>query len=409
MPKIDEFLSLAGNTREKILEFGTTNHGTFIQFDRCIRLLKNYLEFNNLDFSNQTAFKWFNSFKAEYPKSRSTHYYFSRTINLLLENNEGLLTHWKCYQSKAPIYPVSEGFINLLEKYRTHIQLKGYATSTITIKIQAAKKFLVYLEQQQVFLIRTISNDLVSAYFASESFSGRKPTGVQSEVNQVKHFFTYLVENNLTDNKFLLYTVPIIRTQVSDIITTITEVAKVNILSNFPNLPTNKREKAKYLLALHLGLRQCDIVGIKFADINWKVGTLQIKQQKTQVTIKFKIDSETQNALIDYILNERRQVESNYIFIRSFGPLTRVNKSTGTYRRTNDIDVVKHIPSSGLHILRRTFASNLLKSGSALPVISAALGHTNEKNAHRYLSVDEENLKRCALGIASIPVGRSEF
>lgn len=41
-----------------------------------------------------------------------------------------------------------------------------------------------------------------------------------------------------------------------------------------PDSLVNKRDKAVCLLALHIGLRSCDIRNLKFGDIDWEKGIL---------------------------------------------------------------------------------------------------------------------------------------
>lgn len=121
------------------------------------------------------------------------------------------------------------------------------------------------------------------------------------------------------------------------------------------------------------------------------------------------MDAETQNALIDYILHERRELESEYIFVTAFGHIARKTGHCRSLHSRMDGDFQKQLPHDGLHILRRTFASRLLNNGAALPVISAALGHTGRETLKPYLSTDEKKMRRCAIGLDGIQCGREEF
>ena len=57
-----------------------------------------------------------------------------------------------------------------------------------------------------------------------------------------------------------------------------------------------------------------------------------------------------------------------------------------------------------MHILRRTFASKLLASGNTVSIISAALGHINEKTVDTYLSTDEQRMRLCSIGLTGIEI-----
>jgi site-specific recombinase XerD len=51
--------------------------------------------------------------------------------------------------------------------------------------------------------------------------------------------------------------------------------------------------------------------------------------------------------------------------------------------------------NNGLHLLRRTGASNLLKAGTSADMISVMLGHQNVSTVDPYLSMDEKRMLLC--------------
>ena len=177
-----------------------------------------------------------------------------------------------------------------------------------------------------------------------------------------------------------------------------------------PESLVNKRDQAILLLALHTGLRGCDIRALKFQDINWESETIHLRQQKTGADLIVPIDSATQNAIIDYVLHERRECSLEYIFITAVGPAKKLARRHYRIKyRTKGTDSFEQLPHDGLHIYRRTFASRLLESGASLYVISEMLGHINKNSVRPYLSTDETKMKRCALSLAGIPCTRKEY
>jgi integrase len=61
----------------------------------------------------------------------------------------------------------------------------------------------------------------------------------------------------------------------------------------------------------------------------------------------------------------------------------------------------------GLHVIRRTFASNLLAAGNPVSIISSTLGHTSDSAVDEYLATDEQNMRRCSIGLSGIEVGEA--
>ena len=54
---------------------------------------------------------------------------------------------------------------------------------------------------------------------------------------------------------------------------------------------------------------------------------------------------------------------------------------------------------AGLHTLRHSFATNLLKKETSLQDISQILGHSNISVTETYLRVDIEQLRLCSLNM----------
>jgi integrase len=58
-------------------------------------------------------------------------------------------------------------------------------------------------------------------------------------------------------------------------------------------------------------------------------------------------------------------------------------------------------------VIRKTFASNLLAAGNPVSLISSTLGHTGDSAVDEYLATDEQNMRRCAIGLSGIEVGEA--
>lgn len=410
----EEFQNLVSDTRNTVIRFGTVSKSVLYSHQRYAKQLKGFLQTNDSGFSFVLCKVWVDSMGHDTCQEQSYSYSnwvgFKRYINLLEDEVSGNLTKWKIYSANHMAMPQTDGYKELIMNYSGHLETDGYSVSTVYHRVEAARLLLLYFEEKGILGVQQITNADVAGYFATGHFSGRKPAGVQSEARSVRLFLLFLKDSGRITNSFLPYSVPIYKVDEEKIISTITPLAEEAILRDFPTYPANKREKAQYLLALHLGLRTCDIYNIHFSDIQWDEGILNITQQKTGISLRLYMDNESQNAIIDYILNERRNCDSGYIFVTAVGPVHRLTYRKKSCRcRSRGIDIAQNLPHDGLHILRRTYASRLLACGTTLSVISAMLGHTDKKSVQCYLSTDEKNMRNCALDLALIPCSRREF
>lgn len=409
----NDFLTLVADTRKKMVFLGAASKTSTNRFDKCIQLLTAYLEKRKLDFSLTAGLEWLDTIEHSPSKVHDSSYSiwssYRRIVYLLADNQYGRLDEWRMYKFYDIPFPVTETYSSLLSEYRRFLHLEAYAPRTIKKKIQMVQKFLVYLETQKAVPFSKVTNETVASYFLTEHFKNRKPGGVRTEACDIKLFLEYAEESGISSCKLLRKAVPVFYVPESRTITTVNEQIEKRLLEAHPSCAADKRERAAYLLALRLGLRSCDIYNLRFRDIDWDAGILNIIQRKTKTEIQMQMDAETQNALIDYILHERRDLESEYIFVTALGHMARKTGNCRSLHSRLDGDLQEQLPHDGLHILRRTFASRLLNSGASFPVISAALGHTGSESLKPYLSTDEKKMRRCAIDMCGIHCGREEF
>jgi integrase len=142
--------------------------------------------------------------------------------------------------------------------------------------------------------------------------------------------------------------------------------------------------------------------------IDWINDRLYINQQKTDVPLGLPLTAIVGNALHDYLIFERPESDSDYIFISSNRPFGRLkDRSVGNI--SIKIMSAAGIRQSkgdrrGLHIFRHHLATELLGNDIPQPVISRVVGHTAPNSLEPYLRADFKHLKECALSIEKYPL-----
>lgn len=159
------------------------------------------------------------------------------------------------------------------------------------------------------------------------------------------------------------------------------------------------RDYAMILLASRLGLRSSDILDLKLSDIDWDANILRILQHKTRTSIELPLLPIVGNAIASYLRYGRPKSNLKNVFLSCNYPVRPLME--GTFRAI----VVEYMRKAGVeydgkhhgpHSLRHSLASQLLKNGVAMPVISEALGHQSTDTTMSYLSIDNDSLLLCA-------------
>lgn len=180
------------------------------------------------------------------------------------------------------------------------------------------------------------------------------------------------------------------------------------------NTIQGKRDKAIISLGATTGLRAIDIVQLKLTDIDWYKGEIHLRQSKTGGILSLPILPETGEAIKDYILNGRPELDIPEIFLRVKAPIQALDDGVaigyvfdqyairaGIRRRAFD--------GKSFCGLRRRLARNMLISGTPITTIAQVLGHEGMETAKQYLSLDSQNLKECALDFSGIPLERGDL
>lgn len=151
------------------------------------------------------------------------------------------------------------------------------------------------------------------------------------------------------------------------------------------------RDRAILLLLTGLGLRACEIAGLRLEDIGWRTGSLRIRGKGDRVD-ELPLPDEVGQALEDYVLHGRGgRVAGEEVFwtvIDPVQPLT-ANGVCGTIRQ---ICIKAGVEKFGPHRLRHTFATGMLASGATLQEIQGLLRHAHLRTTAIYTKVDKNRL-----------------
>lgn len=173
---------------------------------------------------------------------------------------------------------------------------------------------------------------------------------------------------------------------------------QLDILFRWFNTPTRSntyyRDVALIKLMLFCGLRACDAGSLKFGEVDLLQRSINKIQQKTGEPITIPIFDSVINSIFDYLEFERSNSEKPYIFLNLKGDFCKTNTIS------NIVPRILGKNSGGSHILRRTFASNLLKSSACdAKLIAAILGHTGFDNVNKYLNTNDDLMSIVALEV----------
>lgn len=160
---------------------------------------------------------------------------------------------------------------------------------------------------------------------------------------------------------------------------------------------TARRDRAALLLMWSLALRAGDIANLELKDIDWSEARIRFSG-KNKREVWLPMTQDVGDALIDYLQNERLDIDCTRVFIKSIAPSGPVDKNTVFWivRRAIQRTGIK-TEASGAHLIRRSAATDMLRQNASLAQIGSILRHENLQTTQLYAKLDQKLL----LGVAA--------
>jgi len=319
------------------------------------------------------------------------------TVGLL---NDFMLHGFFTTMRNKRVIPLSDQDEKLLFEFHAHQLEQGYADDSARRCRYSMRVFFLYLDAHKIDVTCIKEENIVG--FLATYIDKSKPY-ISAQIIALKRFAKFLLDKELIKDDISTYIPPLAKAACFRVPSVWKDDDVDKLLESVDRgNPLGKRDYAILLLAVKLGLRSSDIKALKFRDINWKEKRIDIIQRKTLKPLSLPLPKDVGWAIIDYAKTARPKSEFQEIFLRHVPPITpfadnaSLTSIISRYRTIAKIDVGDN-PRKGMHSLRHTFATRLLREKIPLETIAEMLGHVGMRSVDIYLSVETEALRFCAL------------
>ena len=385
-----ESIGFKKSTRERYLAY----YKVFIKY--CKR--KGVSQFS-LDLGKQFLKEHHKHEWSDYKKLNMTQNYLQRHIWMLYEFQQ----YGEIRQKRRSSKDIRLGcFEDVLADFIACEAEKGLKDITLKGKEFSARKVFKYFESIGLKSAKDIRPEHVYGFLSSRAYYS--VTTKEAFQYLLRDLFVYMNQKELC-NKDLARMFPIISIHTKNSYPSYFTPECITKLLQSVNTETvyGKRDYLILLLATTLGIRCIDICKLTLDDIDWKRKTISFVQSKTGEYVSLAISDELLMALADYIKNARPICDYKEILISSRAPVKPFE------HRTFHEMLQKHFKLAGitfregqkhgLHSMRSSLASNMLRSEVPIPVISNVLGHKYADTTGIYIKIDLEGLRKVSLEV----------
>lgn len=290
-------------------------------------------------------------------------------------------------------------FLQLIE----HKRAMRVSPGTLYIYTRVLGRLLTFLHLKSIEMLEDLSDKILLEFVDSSQIN----PGHRFQV--VKGLCRFLVEHRHKPSYFGTL-VKGFRFPMREKLPSVYSTEEITAIGNAINRKElgGKRLYAAFLLGAVLGLRRSDIVNLKFSNIDWERNTISLVQEKTKKRVELPLVKDVGSALIDYLKNERKNdCADKHVFLTLKPPYQKMSVDTlyvgiQTAIWASGVNVERR--HHGMHAMRHSLATRLLKDKQPLPMIANVLGHSSSNSTKSYLRVDMDGLKKCLLPIPPVPL-----
>ena len=398
----DEFYLASLGFREELERYGYAST-MMSSSNATLDLLYLFLDMNHLGYNSELGSIWFGKAADCFGTNR---FLARRVLGLFDEYiREGALcpNHIFTYKpllcDRLPAW-CREALDSFLEqKRRVHM-----ADSTVCMYRSAVTRFCMFLDKEGMTSFKQITADDLKKFNVTDphaTVEGKNAYNVR-----IRSFLLFLAEEGYIENYFIREALPCAAAPKARIVRILSE-QEAQTLEKYDMEDTalKLRDNAIIQIGLRMGLRGSDITSLELSHIDWSSRSICFCQDKTEVGKILPMPTAVGNALYRYLTEGRPASRSRYIFITHKAPYKKVSRSVcqGIMQRAFPS---KDEGRPGFHATRRTYATDRFRNKCGYSQVADLLGHTTTGTVHKYLSLDEENMRLCPIPLedAGIPM-----
>ncbi len=283
----------------------------------------------------------------------------------------------------------------LIDDYERYLLIdQGKSQNTIQSYMRDLKKFVTFINEQELVEINNINKDTIQLYIISLNKAGFAASTTNRMISTLKNFFHYLIrEQKMDHNPMDLIQGAKNRKHLPKTLSS----KEIDRLLEAPDTETNNgiRDRAILEVMYASGLRVSELTHLKMNELHLELGFIQTVGKGDKERI-IPIGEEALFWIKKYLeevypIYAKKSTDSTILFLTQRGKqFTRqgIWKNLKKYVNLAGID---HEVSP--HILRHSFATHLLENGADLRMVQELLGHSDISTTQIYTHVSKQRLQ----------------
>lgn len=276
--------------------------------------------------------------------------------------------------------------INVINDFISYISKKNYSINTYTSYINDLYYFYIFIKKD----LTKVTFEDIKDYLEHLNLKKEKPSSVRRKISSLKSFYKFLYKNNYMDKKDY----PLTKVAYPKMEKKLPKFIYYNDLLEIINESTKDKDGVRDRLIIEMlyatGVRVSELINIKINDIDFNNRRIIVLGKGNKERIVY-YGEYAEEVLKEYMKTHERK-NHNYLFVNSKGgQLTDRGVRYIIDNIMSKLSVKTHVTP---HVLRHTFATDMLNNGCDIKVVQELLGHSSLKATEIYTHVTNEHLKK---------------
>ncbi len=300
---------------------------------------------------------------------------------------------------------MSQNLLSLKTEFLQYVEIeKGRSLNTVRNYDQYLSRFLEYTKLKDP---KDITDTIVRDFRIwlnrqeTKNEKGKASTTLKKKTQNyyliaLRAFLKYLARQNITSlspDRIELAKVP---ERSLDLIT----IEELESLLKAPDVNTLRglRDKAMFEMLFSTGLRVSELCALP-RDINLKLDEMSVRGKGEKVRVVF-ISDDARNAVKKYLDKRDDMDDSLFINLKEGEKMSKDKDSLRLTPRSVERIIKQYAINCGIskkvtpHVIRHSFATDLLRNGADLRSVQMLLGHANINTTQIYTHVTDTELKK---------------
>lgn len=276
--------------------------------------------------------------------------------------------------------------INVMNDFISYISKKNYSINTYTSYINDLYYFTIFIKKD----LTKVTFEDVKDYLEHLNLKKEKPSSVRRKISSLKSFYKFLYKNGYMDKRDY----PLTKVAYPKMEKKLPKFIYYNDLLEIINESAKDKDGVRDRLIIEMlyatGVRVSELVNIKINDIDFNNRRIIVLGKGNKERIVY-YGEYAEEVLKEYLKTHERK-NHNYLFVNSKGgQLTDRGVRYIIDNIMSKLSVKVHVTP---HVLRHTFATDMLNNGCDIKVVQELLGHSSLKTTEIYTHVTNEHLKK---------------